>query len=760
MKSNPKDIRTDAAEKIRGETKYIRDEKIDGLWYGTTIRSPFPRGRIKEIQFQPDFDWQQVTVVTAKDIPKNYVAMLENDMPFLAEEITNYVGEPIVLLAAADKNLLQEAKKNIAVKFEPLPFLLNMLEAETSDIKIFGDQNLFKEIVIENGDVEQAKRQADRVISIEVRTGFQEHMYLEPQGVVAFPEKKRVVIRGSMQCPYYIKGALDTMFDGKINVTVVHVPTGGAFGGKEDYPSLIAGHAALLAMKSDHPVAMFFDREEDVLFTTKRHPSYHEDVAYVKNDGTILGLDLKIYLDSGAYCTLSQVVLARAALTAANCYFIPNIRIQAKALATNITPPGAFRGFGGPQAVFAMEMLLEKIAHELKIPPDELRRKNLIQAGQYTPTGQKLKYSISAQEALADVLQRSLYQLKYSDFKKNNRPMVEKLEKGVYPKKKRSDVLKGIGIALSQHGAGFTGSGENIIKGKIRIEINKLGQPVIYSAQTEMGQGEITAFQKILAEALCIKKDDVIVAEVNTDFVPDSGPTVASRSTMIVGSLLIDAAQEIIGHFQKQLKKKLGMNFSYQQGYFYAGEKILTFMEVAQKFVGLKIEKQYEHPPLIKFDDAKWKGDAYPVYSWAASVAEVEVDPLTFAIKVTKFYTTHDIGKAINYDQAVAQIQGGSLQGIGYALYEKITAENGKFDVSGFTDYVIPTALDMPEFEIRILENPYPFGPFGAKGLGELPFVGAAPAVVSALWMIFGKEFNKIPILPEDLFALFSRQLC
>jgi CO/xanthine dehydrogenase Mo-binding subunit len=226
---------------------------------------------------------------------------------------------------------------------------------------------------------------------------------------------------------------------------------------------------------------------------------------------------------------------------------------------------------------------------------------------------------------------------------------------------------------------------------------------------------------------------------------------------MVVGSLLIEAAQEIIKKLSTRLKSEFGLNFEYRQGYFYGGEKVLPFQAVAQKYHGIQVEKQYRHPPFIKFDDAKWKGDAYPVFSWAASVAEIEVDPITFEIKVTRYYTTHEIGKAINYDQAVAQIQGGSLQGIGWALYEKIELENGQFNVSGFSDYIIPTLTEMPEFHVKILENPYPFGPFGAKGLGEMPFVGAAPAVVSALWMIFGKEFNKIPVLPESLFDLISK---
>lgn len=753
MNRNPKYLRVDAVEKLRGQTRYIADEKIPDLWYGGTVRSPYPRARIMNINFDPQFDWQSVVVVTAKDIPNNFVAMLENDMPFLADQMVNYVGEPVVLLAAPDKETLRQAMAHVKINYEPLPAVFDMLVSETSEVQIFGEHNLFKEILIEKGDLEVARQKAYRTIEIETRTGFQEHLYLEPQAMVAIPEADRVVVRGSMQCPYYIKNALDKMFDGTRHVTVVQSPTGGAFGGKEDYPSLIAGHAALLAVQSGHPVAIFFDREEDVKFTTKRHPSDERIRAFVDEQGRLLGLDVQLYLDGGAYCTLSPVVLSREALTATGCYYLPNVRIQAKAVATNTVPSGAFRGFGGPQAIFGIEMLMEKIALTLGLPPQAVRRINLIEPGQTTATEQVLNYSVSAKLTFEDVLLESDFERKRIQDIDWNRPILDKLKQGKFPKQNKEDVLKGIGICAFQHGAGFTGTGENKIQGKIRIELNMNGQPIIYSAQTEMGQGEITAFKNILSDALCLDRDQVLLSEVNTDLVPNSGPTVASRSTMVVGSLLIDAAQEIIRQLADRLKTEFGFDFEYRQGYFYGGEKILQFQEVAQQYHGIQIEKQYRHPPFIKFDDVKWKGDAYPVFSWAASVAEIEVDPITYEIKVARYYTTHEIGKAINYDQAVAQIQGGSLQGIGWALYEKIELENGQFDVSGFTDYIIPTLTETPEFHVKILENPYPFGPFGAKGLGELPLVGAAPAVVSALWMIFGKEFNQIPVLPEQLCA-------
>jgi CO/xanthine dehydrogenase Mo-binding subunit len=751
-----KNYRVDAADKLRGKTKYIRDEKIPGLWHGATIRSPYPRARILNISFDPSFDWKSVVTITAKDIKNNFVAMIEQDMPFIAEGIVNYVGEPVVLLAAADHSILNYAVNHVRVEYEQLPYVQDMMFSERSTVGIYGRNNVFKEILICKGDLEKAAQQAFTSVEIEGDTGFQEHLYLEPNGLVAIPDGNHITIKGSMQCPYYIKNALDLMFRNEVRITVIQSPTGGAFGGKEDFPSLLAGHAALLAVKCGHPVAMFYDREEDVQFTTKRHPSHYRHKAWVDRDGHLLGLDLNLWLDGGAYSTLSPVVLSRAALTAANTYYIPNIRIAAKALATNTVPSGAFRGFGGPQAVFAIEMLMEKIAMEMQIPAHKVRRRNLIGLNQVTATGQKLRYSVSAKECFEDALKESRYEQKFQEFKAHNALILERLRTGRFPKHDKNDLLKGIGISSSIHGAGFTGVGENKIHGKIRVEINDQGCPVIYTAQTEMGQGKDTAFRNMLADALQISYEQVLMAEVNTDLVPNSGPTVASRSTMVIGSLLVEAAADLIAALSSHLQKEHSREFSYQNGRFSNHNLQIDFSKAAQKYPGLSVEKQYSHPPFIQFDDVNYTGDAYPVFSYAAAVADIEVDPVTFEVIVRHFYTTHEIGKAINPDQAAAQIEGGSLQGIGYALYEKIELRDARFDITGFTDYIIPTTADAPQMHVKILENPYPHGPFGAKGLGELPLVGAAPAVISALWMIFGKEFNSIPLTPEKLAGIAS----
>jgi CO/xanthine dehydrogenase Mo-binding subunit len=755
-KAAPYEQRTDAADKLSGRTRYIRDEKIPGLWFGTTVRCPHARARILNIEFLLDFDWNSVATITARDVPKNYVAMHTNDMPFLADQIANYLGEPVVVIAAPTRELAERARESVRVTYEPLPANFDMQSAENGDVKIFDDDNVFKRIEIRKGVLDNARAKADAVVEIECATGFQEHLYLEPQGVIAIPEKDSIVIRGSMQCPYYVRRALDTMFGGRKHVTVIQAATGGAFGGKEDFPSLLAGHAALLADKCGHPVAMFYDREEDVQTTTKRHPSLHQDKAYVAKDGQLLGLDMNFVFDGGAYCTLSPVVLARGALAACGTYHVPNVHVQAKAVATNAVPNGAFRGFGGPQSVFAVEMLMEKIAYELKLSPAAVREINLIAEGQQTATEQVLRYSVSARETFRDVVERSHYHQRYSELKQANAPILERLRRGEFPIAKSGDMLRGIGITSWLHGAGFTGTGENKITGTVRVGLQNDGRPVVFAASTEMGQGEQTAFQIILGQALGIDPSQVVVAVPNTDIVPDSGPTVASRTTMIVGSLLVGAAQDLIETLATRLKANDGADYRYENGEFRGARNNVKFVEAARRFSDVMVEKVYHHPPFIQFDDVNYKGDAYPVFAWAAAAAEIEVDPITFETRVTRYTTTQDIGKAINPDQVVAQIEGGTMQGIGYALYEKVQLKNGRFDVTGFTDYIIPTSTEMPIFDVKIWENPYPYGPFGAKGLGELPLVGAAPAILSALWMIFEQPFTIIPVMPEDLAAIFD----
>ena len=585
---------------------------------------------------------------------------------------------------------------------------------------------------VSKGDFAQVKKQADLFLEKDFKTGYQEHVYLEPQSVMAVPEGDTIHILGSMQCPYYVQGAMDSLFrDTGVKIDVTQISTGGGFGGKEDFPSLICGHVALLAQKTGEPVILTYSREEDIKFTTKRHPSEPKIQAAVTKDGQILGINAEIILDGGAYCTLSPVVLARAVLTF-GCYNIPNIEINGFAVRTNKVPCSAFRGFGGPQALFAMEMIVEEIAKRLEISPLKIRQKNMLKLGDTLATGQPINYSFGLTKCLGYVLEKSNFANKYDEFQKFNQE-----------KSSKAKIAKGIGLSLAMHGCGFTGNGENEMISIAEMELIKDGQVVIRTANTEMGQGLDTAFKRIVSDKLQIPFSDIIIEEKNTAKVPNSGPTVASRSTIIVGKLLVDNCEKILGALREKFS-----------------EDEMSFAKLAQKyhkkFGNLKVRTQYHHPDFIKFDEDDFKGYGYPVYSWSANVAEIEIDLTTFYVQVTKLYSSNDIGKAINHQQSEGQIEGGAIQGIGLALYEDMNAPQGEILNRGFSDYIIPTTMDIPEMDVNIVEEKYFYGPFGAKSLGELTIVGPPPAVASAICQAIGKTICELPITPEKLYKMMK----
>ncbi len=726
---NINEIRIDAAAKISGREQYVRDLQIDGLLYAKTIRSTRSHATIDSINFDEDFDWEPFTIVTAKDVPNNYVAIIKHDMPYLAHDTVNYIGEPIVLIAAQSKQLLREAAAHISINYRELRSSLSIEETLEQD----DENDIFAEISLVDGHFEKVEEKADQVIEETYETGLQEHVYIEPQCVVAIPQNNTIHIKGSMQCPYYVQNAMNELFkDSETKVDVTQIMTGGAFGGKEDFPSLICGHVALLARKAKRPVMLSFDREEDIRYTTKRHPSKIHMKAAVDNEGIIQGLYVDILLDSGAYTTLSPVVLARAVLTSFGCYRLSNVTIHGRAIKTNIPPCGAFRGFGGPQALFAIEMLIEKIANKLSIPVWEIKKRNMLSMGDVLPTGQPIDYSFGLPQCVEKVLIKSKYFEKLKEFTRFNQNSNSK--------------LKGIGISLAAHGAGFTGVGENDIKAIAEMEVLPEGKVVIKTANTEMGQGVDTAYKIIVAKRLNIPFEDIIIEEKNTSKVPNSGPTVASRSTMIVGKLLVDNCDKILEKLDLSAREYTQREFK---------EKAVSYIE---KNCNIFVSARYEHPDFISFDEKTYKGYGYPVYSWSVNVAEVEVDLTSYQVEVKKFYTAHDVGKAINRQQSEGQIQGGVLQGIGYGIYEEMRIKNGEIENRGFRDYIIPTIKDIPEIHVEIIEDEYFNGPFGAKALGELPLVGAAPAVASAVSFALKKPVKKIPLTPEVIATIIEEK--
>src|SRR5205807_1946427 len=383
--------RKEGRKKVTGQALYVDDLNFPGMLHGVTVRSSIPRGRIKNISFEGDIPWDEFVVVTAKDIRdlklgENYVALILNDQPYLADKVVNHPEEPVVLLAHQDKYLLEDARRHVSIDYEELPAIFALEESLEKKEIIWGEDNVFKKFLVDKGNVDDAWSKADFIVEGEYYTGAQEQLYIENNGAIAIANRAEgVTVWGSMQCPYYVHKALLKLFGlPEDKIRVVQTETGGGFGGKEEYPSMIAGHAALLAWKSGRPVKIIYDRAEDMAATTKRHPSWTKHRTAVTRDGKLLGMEIEFVVDGGAYATLSAVVLSRGTIHAAGPYFCPNIRIRSRAVATNAPPHGAFRGFGAPQSIFALERHLNKVARELGLSPEELRRRNFIHEGETT----------------------------------------------------------------------------------------------------------------------------------------------------------------------------------------------------------------------------------------------------------------------------------------------------------------------------------------------------------------------------------------
>ncbi|MGA9769367.1 MAG: xanthine dehydrogenase family protein molybdopterin-binding subunit [Blastocatellia bacterium] len=747
-------FRKEGYEKLTGAARYIDDISVDRMLHGKTIRSRTARGRIKSITFDPNYDWSRITIADYRDIPgNNFVALIENDQPLLAESEVRHYDEPILLIAAESKREVEEAARHINIEYEALTPVLTIEDALAASEILYPPDNIFKRFLIGRGDVDEGFAQADFIIEGEYRVPHQEQLYIEPQGMIAIAGEHQMTVMGSMQCPYYIHKAIKQLFNlSDEQCVIIQTTTGGGFGGKEEYPSVIAAHAALLAHKAQRPVKLIYDRAEDISATTKRHPGRIRHRTGVTRDGRLTASEIDVVLDGGAYVTLTPVVLSRGAIHGLGPYRCPNVRITARAVATNTPPNGAFRGFGAPQVAFAYEMQMEKIAATLGIDPLELRRINMLGEGDITATGQQLLSSVGSSDVLNTTIERARYTEKKEAAQEFNRSP------------QNGNRRRGIGLSFFFHGAGFTGSGEARMKAKAGLEITADGRARILSGSTEIGQGTRTIFCQIVADELDLDFDKIEIEDPDTSRVPDSGPTVASRTTMVVGRVVQLAARAAREKLLRFVRERFGeADVKLIKGRFAVAEKQLaSFEEMAREYIEqhgeLRAYEQYASPPGIHWDDDTYSGDAYPVYSWGAEVAEVEVDLDTYEVTVHRITTAQDIGRAIHPVLAAGQIEGGTLQAVGYGLLEELVWDKGRIVNNRLTNYIIPTSLDAPEMETIIVENAYAHGPFGAKGVGELPMNGAAPAIAAAVFNATGAFVTEIPITPERLQATLENK--
>jgi CO/xanthine dehydrogenase Mo-binding subunit len=720
--------RVDAAAKVSGAARYLDDIAMPGALHGRTVRSPVAHGILRAIRLDPAFDWTQVTVATASDIPgRNCILFDTDDQPALVPigGRVRHVGEALVLVAAPTADLAAVAAEHVVVDVEPLPAVLTVEDALEEHLAVAPGGNVLHELTIGCGDVDGAIEEADVVVEGVYRTGPAEHVYLEPQGMLAWwDDRGGVHVVGSLQCPYFVHRALVAAFAlSSGDVEVAQATTGGGFGGKEEYPSMLAVHAALLARCAGRPVKIVYDRGEDIAATTKRHPSKISHRLAANRDGVLVAADVDVILDAGAYTTLSPIVLLRCVLHATGPYRIPAVRVRGRAVATNHPPSGAFRGFGTPQAIFAAERQMAKLSRTLGIDPLALRRANMLRPGDRTATGGELDES-AAMGAVVDALERAL-----------RRP-------GPGPSATPVPAAaRGRGIAFAFHGAGFTGNGEAVFKAKATVALGADGTFEVLTSCVDMGQGARTVLAQLAAEGLGVDVALVDVPEPSTAVVPDTGPTVASRTTMVAGAVVRAAAE--------QLRSELET---------WAAAECPDALDVAamararaQRSDPLSSTSEYVLPANVSWDQETLVGDAYPTYSWSATAVDVAVDPVTSEVTVERCLQVVDAGRAVNPLAVEGQIHGGTLQALGWALCEHVARPGGAIASPSLSTVVIPTAVDAPELEAVIVEVPYTGGPFGAKGIGELPMDGPAAAVANAVEEAVGMATDELPVLPETI---------
>ena len=740
--------RPDAVDKVRGEARFADDLAFPGMLHGAVVRSPHAHARVLGIDASPALaDPDVVRVVTHDDIPgENVVHVIYDDQPALAVDTVRYIGEPVVLVVATSRRAAKRAAEAVVVQYEELPPVCDTARALDPDAPVIvadpaaaeGGGNLFNEMVLRKGDVERGFAKADVIVEAEYATGYQEHAYIEPQAAIGVPgELGSMSVYASAQCPFYIQGAVAKVMGLPLSkVRVVQTATGGAFGGKEDVPSLIGSHAALMAHAVRRPVKLVLDRGEDLLTTSKRHPSRVRYRTGATSDGRITAIEAEVILDAGAYQTLSSAVLWRSLCTAAGPYRIPHVSVDAKSVATNSVPNGAFRGFGSPQVIFPHESQMDLLADRLGIDRAEVRRRNLLRPGDRTSTDQLVADSVGVGETLERAMAMSNWE--------------ERLERVDAFNGEGTDRRRGVGLACVIYGVGLGGKAPFLDKAGATMKLEADGSIAVAVGTVEMGQGLTTVMLQLAAEALGVPIERVHVAPVDTSRVPDSGPTVASRGTMMSGLAVLDAAAKL----RQRIDTVAG-------GLGIASEEVLDRLdEIANAFWMRNLDPAVEgwaQTEPVSWDPKTGLGDAYPVYAYATHIAEVEIDTATGETAVVDYIAVHDSGRILNRTLATGQVQGGTAQGIGFALMEEIPRRDGRLLANGFTTYRLPTVRDVaPRTSVDFVEAEFSAGPFGAKGIGEVPLMAAHAAVARAVAHATGAPVRAYPLDPPRVRALLD----
>jgi xanthine dehydrogenase D subunit len=742
--------RPDGVPKVTGEFDYASDLWMDGMLWGATLRSPHPRANIWSMDTSEAEDLPGVyAVLTHKDVPGRKVYGMEiPDQPVLAWESVRYQGEPVALVAADHPETARRALEKIHVEYEVLEPLADAEEAmEESAPKLHPSGNLLRHVPIRHGDPEAAE--AEVVVTGEYEIGMQDQAFLGPESGLAVPDGEGGVdLYISTQWLHVDQDQLTEslgLSPEMVRLTLSGV--GGAFGGREDLSMQI--HACMLALHTSRPVKIVYDREESFFGHVHRHPCkmYYEHGA--TRDGKLVYVKARTILDGGAYASSSTAVCSNAARFAVGPYEVPNARIDAYVVYTNNPPCGAMRGFGAVQTCFAHESQMDKLAEALGMDPVELRQKNAMSEGSALPTGQK----VEGPTPVAELLQRIKDMPLPEDAGDGPRDLRE-LPGGVSNTTHGEGVRRGVGYAVGFKNVGFAEGFDDYATARVRLSMSDDGPLVeVHTAAAEVGQGVVTIQAQIARTELGVERVSVLPADTR---VGSAGSTSASRQTYMTGGAVKLACEAVRGRLFERVREELGQS---PDGLSIEGESVVSdgqvIIPLAELLGGEDIEETVVHRHVETFPlDENGQGDADVTYAFSAHRAVVDVDAELGLVRVVELATAQDVGKALNPQAVEGQIEGGTAQGLGLAILEEIQVRDGKVLNASFTDYLLPTILDMPPVKMDVLELADPGAPYGLRGIGEPPNISTPPAVVAALRAATGKELPRMPVRPEQIVGI------
>lgn len=753
--------RLDAYYKVTGKTKFIADIEYPGVLHGAVLRSPYPHAILKKVDTtKAEALSGVVAIVTARDVPgRNSWGAIIPDQPVVCGDKVRYVGDAVAMVAAIDEKTAIKALELINVEYEELPAVFSPIEAlKSSAPKIHDSGNLITTSNVIKGDVSKGFEDADIVLERTYTVPFLEHAYLEPDVAIAIPGEDGVMtVKSPMQAPFTVRRNIAPVLGIPINrVRCIVTPLGGGFGGKEDSPIDTCVRAAVLAWKTGRPVRLEYTREEIMLSTCKRHPMIIKIKIGAKKDGTFTALEGEIYNEQGAYASLGPVippaggVHAHAVVMLAGPYEIPNVEVTGYLVYTNHPYGGAMRGFGAPQANFAHESLVDELADILEMDPYELRLKNAFKLGSKTATGQLLDQSVGLRDTIEEA--KKVFQ-----WETKRKPTPDPVLANA------SDKRIGYGMAIGWYRTSIGTSADGC---GVNLHLMEDGSAIVYQGLVEMGQGMHTGIAQITAEALGIKIDDVRIVMPDTDSAPESGPTVGSRSLTLMGNAILLASKQITESLMLSASELLNVSIERlvaKDRFIYDRNNPAIRLEVkkaAQHCMALGrrlIGQGWYTPPKASLDPTTGQGNPYFVYTYATQMVEVEVDMKTGEVDVKKIIAAFDIGKAINPILLEGQIDGGIAMGVGYALLEKVIIDKGVIKNLELKDYLVPTALDVPEVKSIIIEHNNIHGPFGAKGIGEMPNIPTPAAVSNAIANATGVRLFNLPADSESVWKAIQK---